>query len=312
LLSSALSLQAADIRITSFSCAEYTVFNSSSSSSSSAASLDYSMTDQMDIHWDPINPADEPAYDGAAPSETAYADVSTWFTVAMPADAQQQAQIASTILQDTSRLLTIPMSRFFSAPVRAIYTARAEQQVISDSDTLAESEGNEVPLSMPAAANATTAAPRDSAAITPAESIRQVAAQTHTVTVPPALHSSMSSVKQQQRSSTAVPQPTGMPLLRRDTKPQQQQQQQKQQPQAQAPPKQQPQPKQQTAAGNPVATPVPVSASDAANDVAKKSLNAAAHAAVDTANAAVAAVTSLKITKQKPASELYTPMLPPT
>lgn len=292
-LSAALSLQAADIRISSFSCAEYTLFNSSSSS---AASFDYSLTDKYSSSVEPSNPAGgtltgRTAEDAGVATETTYADVSTIFTVAMPAAAQERAKILNTILQDSFSIFAAPMSRFFSVPVRAVYAARAEQQAADKSVETAGPAAKQLPSRTPA--------PDTAAAGASAEQARAV------TYVPSTAGNAKGEGSKQQNSTMAVS--TDASSSSPQANALEQHQQLKQQARQ---PKQQPlqeQADEQLAAGDQLAAPVPVSASD----TAQKKKNATALAAPGTGNAAMAAVANMRQAKPKPAPALYTPMLPP-
>jgi hypothetical protein len=202
-------------------------------------------------------------------------------------------------LQESSSILASPMSTFFSMPVRAIYAARAEQQAVEEGVQTAGSEGTRLPASMPDASVAPAA--------TAAESLGLSSAAAN---APSTNGSTAPAGGKQQNSSTAVSSGTALLQPQTDAPPPQQQQQQQQHPQQRRtqPPRKQEQRSEQLAAITQLGTPVPVSASNNA----KKNLNAAALAASDTAHAAMAAVSSLKILKPKPAPALYTPMLPST
>lgn len=297
-LSAALSLQAADIRISSFSCAEYTLFNSSSSS---AASFDYSLTDKYSSSVEPSNPAGgtltgRTAEDAGVATETTYADVSTIFTVAMPAAAQERAKILNTILQDSFSIFAAPMSRFFSVPVRAVYAARAEQQAADKSVETAGPAAKQLPSRTPA--------PDTAAAGASAEQARAV------TYVPSTAGNAKGEGSKQQNSTMAVSTDTSSSSPQADALEQHQQLKQQAQQQQHQQPKQQPlqeQADEQLAAGDQLAAPVPVSASD----TAQKKKNATALAAPGTGNAAMAAVANMRQAKPKPAPALYTPMLPP-
>jgi hypothetical protein len=295
-MAAALSLQPTDIHITSFSCAEYTLFNSSSTADRFEQKLDQSLTDVLEASTRPAGDeagqsnrmTGDDAAAAAAATETTYADVSTIFTVTMPEIAQRQSQIASTILLQSSNVLASPLSKFFAVPVRAVYAATAEVQTAGDGNVTAATAGMELPSGIPAmsgsAAAATAAGLSTGQGATHAN--MRIAAASNT------------SISAGAATSLSAPQPS------RKQQPQQQQQQQQvllQQQTKQLPFKPQEQHQQQQtkyAAAVPVSTP----------GAAKTTNSGAAAADVDTRNAAPAAVTSMKTAKVKAVPSIYTPM----
>jgi hypothetical protein len=308
-VSAALSLPAIDIHISSFSCAEFTLFNSSSSSTSTADRFGQSLTNTMEATDSSAGDAasesnrmTEDTAAAAAATETAYADVSTMFTVAMPADPQQRVQIASTILLHPSSILASPLSKFFAVPVRALYAATAEVQTAYDNNVTAATAGMELPSNMlgipsgAAAAAAATATALNSGQHATTANMRMAATSVDQQSQRQDSSLSAGAVTSVSPAQSSSKQPQLQP---KQLLPKQQQQQQQQQ-------------FKQLPADGQTATPVPVSASGAA----KKKSSGAGPTALDTTNAATAAVRrkDAKVTDATvdAAPAIYTPMKPPT
>jgi hypothetical protein len=302
-MAAALALQPTDIHITSFSCAEYTLINSSSSSGGTADKFEQSLTDVLEadvgagqsnrVTWD-----DTAAAAAAAATEIqAYADVSTIFTVTMPADVQQHSQIATTILLQSSNLLASPLSKFFALPLRAVYVATAEAQTAGDGNVTAVTAGMELPFSIPAIPSSAAAAAATAAGLSNGHGASYanmwIAATSH---------------DQQQNKSMPVGTAAYLPSPQPSSKqPQQQQQEPKQLPPTVQQQHQQQQHKRLSPDGQ-YATPAPISTPGAA----KKTISGESPAAVDTTKAALTAVTSIKDASVKAAPAIYTPMRPHT
>jgi hypothetical protein len=316
-MAAGLPLQPTDIHITSFSCAEYTLFNSSSTAEKFDQSLtskfDQSLTNVLEANASPAG--DAPGQTGqsnrmtgddaeaeAATTETAYADVSTIFAVTMPDIAQRQSQIATTILLQSSNVLASPLSKFFAVPVRAVYAATAELPTAGDGNVTAATAGMQLPSGIPAMSG--------SAAAATAVGLTTGQGATYANMRIAATSNDEQHQQQNKSMSTGTAASSTLSASQPSSRPPQQQQQvllQQQQPkQLPSTPPQQQQQLKDLSADSQYAAPVPVSTPGAV----KKTISREAPDARDTTRAATAAVTSMKAAKVKAAPSIYTPMKP--